>query len=90
MKAFLGCLSKLSHQPAVMAFMNEGVKLVLPESSAANYIKDIEKAGTMFEIIDIGSTAAKAVLLSSDGKEILSRRLMPSGWNSRQTADELL
>ena len=40
--------------------------------------------------IDIGSTAAKAVLLSDDGKEILSRRLMPSGWNSRQTADEIL
>ena len=46
MKAFLGCISKLSHQPAVMAFMNEGVKLVLPESSAVDYIKDLEKAGT--------------------------------------------
>ena len=46
MKAFLGCISKLSHQPAVMAFMNEGVKLVLPESSACEYIKDLEKAGT--------------------------------------------
>ena len=40
--------------------------------------------------IDIGSTAAKAVLLNEDGREILARRLMPSGWNSRQTADELL
>ena len=46
MKAFLGCISKLSQQPAVMAFMNEGVKLVLPESSACEYIKDLEKAGT--------------------------------------------
>lgn len=46
MKAFLGCISKLSHQPAVIAFMNEGVKLVLPESSAVDYIKDLEKAGT--------------------------------------------
>ncbi|MBQ6776423.1 MAG: sulfurtransferase-like selenium metabolism protein YedF [Synergistaceae bacterium] len=46
MKAFLGCLSKLSKRPAVMAFMNEGVKLVLPESSACDYIKDLEKAGT--------------------------------------------
>ena len=46
MKAFLGCISKLSHQPAVMAFMNEGVKLVLPESSACEYIKELEKAGT--------------------------------------------
>ena len=46
MKAFLGCLSKLSHKPAVMAFMNEGVKLVLPESSACEYIKELEKSGT--------------------------------------------
>lgn len=46
MKAFLGCISKLSHKPAVMAFMNEGVKLVLPESSACEYIKELEKAGT--------------------------------------------
>ena len=46
MKAFLGCLSKLTKRPAVMAFMNEGVKLVLPESSACDYIKDLEKAGT--------------------------------------------
>lgn len=46
MKAFLGCLSKLTRRPAVMAFMNEGVKLVLPESSALSYIQDLEKAGT--------------------------------------------
>ena len=46
MKAFLGCLSKLSRRPAVMAFMNEGVKLVLPESSACGYIKELEEAGT--------------------------------------------
>ena len=46
MKAFLGCISKLSHKPAVMAFMNEGVKLVLPESSACEYIKELEKSGT--------------------------------------------
>ena len=46
MKAFLGCISKLSRRPAVMAFMNEGVKLVLPESSACEYIKDLEKSGT--------------------------------------------
>lgn len=46
MKAFLGCISKLSRKPAVMAFMNEGVKLVLPESSACEYIKDLEKSGT--------------------------------------------
>ena len=46
MKAFLGCISKLSRRPAVIAFMNEGVKLVLPESSACDYIKELEKAGT--------------------------------------------
>lgn len=46
MKAFLGCLSKLSRRPAVIAFMNEGVKLVLPESSALSYIQELEKAGT--------------------------------------------
>ncbi len=46
MKAFLGCISKLSRKPAVMAFMNEGVKLVLPESSACDYIKELEKSGT--------------------------------------------
>ena len=46
MKAFLGCISKLTRRPAVMAFMNEGVKLVLPESSACEYIKELEKAGT--------------------------------------------
>ena len=40
--------------------------------------------------IDIGSTAAKAVLLSEDKAEILARKLMPSGWNSRNTADEIL
>ena len=46
MKAFLGCLSKLSRRPAVIALMNEGVKLVLPESSALSYIQELEKAGT--------------------------------------------
>ena len=46
MKAFLGCISKLSRRPAVMAFMNEGVKLVLPESSALGYIQELEKLGT--------------------------------------------
>lgn len=40
--------------------------------------------------IDIGSTAAKAVILNESKSQILSRRLMPSGWNSRQTADEIL
>ncbi|MCR4818440.1 MAG: acyl-CoA dehydratase activase [Fretibacterium sp.] len=40
--------------------------------------------------IDIGSTAAKAVLLDGAKNAILARKLMPSGWNSRETAEELL
>ncbi len=40
--------------------------------------------------IDIGSTAAKAVVLDETCTKILARKLMPSGWNSRQTADEIL
>lgn len=45
-KAFLGTLSKLTTPPAVIAFMNEGVKLALAESSACDHIKDLEKIGT--------------------------------------------
>ncbi|MBQ7069646.1 MAG: CoA activase [Synergistaceae bacterium] len=40
--------------------------------------------------IDIGSTAAKAVLLDESKTEILARKLMPSGWNSKETANEIL
>ena len=40
--------------------------------------------------IDIGSTAAKAVLLNEAKDEVLARRVTPSGWNSRETADEIL
>ena len=40
--------------------------------------------------IDIGSTAAKAVLMDEAKTEILARKLMPSGWNSRETAEEIL
>lgn len=40
--------------------------------------------------IDIGSTAAKAVLMNETRDEILERKLMPSGWNSRETAQEML
>ncbi|MCR5347544.1 MAG: acyl-CoA dehydratase activase [Fretibacterium sp.] len=40
--------------------------------------------------IDIGSTAAKAVLMNGAKDEVLARKLMPSGWNSRETAEELL
>ena len=45
-KAFLGTLTKLTTPPAVIAFMNEGVKLTLADSSACDHIKDMEKAGT--------------------------------------------
>ena len=44
-KGFLGALSKLTTPPAVIAFMNEGVKLALPESSACDHIRDLEKGG---------------------------------------------
>jgi predicted CoA-substrate-specific enzyme activase len=40
--------------------------------------------------IDIGSTAAKAVLMNETRDEILERKLMPSGWNSKETANELM
>ncbi|MBQ9564819.1 MAG: CoA activase [Synergistaceae bacterium] len=40
--------------------------------------------------IDIGSTAAKAVLMNEARDEVLARKLMPSGWNSRETAEEIL
>ncbi|MBQ7578079.1 MAG: CoA activase [Synergistaceae bacterium] len=40
--------------------------------------------------IDIGSTAAKAVVLDDGKKNILAKKLMPSGWNSKETANELL
>lgn len=43
-----------------------------------------------FAGIDIGSTAAKAVLMNEAKDAILARKLMPSGWNSRETAEELL
>ena len=40
--------------------------------------------------IDIGSTAAKAVILDESRQNILARKLMPTGWSSKQTAEELL
>ena len=40
----------------------------------------------MFLGIDIGSTAAKAVLLATDGQEVLCRAVLPTGWNSADTA----
>ncbi len=40
----------------------------------------------MYLGIDIGSTAAKAVLLAADGREVLCRAVLPTGWNSADTA----
>ena len=45
-KGFLGTLSKLETPPAVLALMNEGVKLALPEASTCDHLKDLEKVGT--------------------------------------------
>ncbi|MCR5347543.1 MAG: sulfurtransferase-like selenium metabolism protein YedF [Fretibacterium sp.] len=45
-KAFLGTLSKLTIRPAIIAFMNEAVRLTLADSSACDHIRDLEKAGT--------------------------------------------
>ena len=45
-KGFMGTLSKLETPPAVLALMNEGVKLALPEASTCDHLKDLEKAGT--------------------------------------------
>lgn len=39
--------------------------------------------------IDIGSTAAKAVVIDDAKSRILSKKVMPSGWNSRRTAGDI-
>ncbi len=40
--------------------------------------------------LDIGSTAAKAVIVNAENKEILSSALIPSGWNAREAGEEVL
>mgnify|MGYP004443773873 FL=1 len=45
MKAFLGTIRKSSDLPAVIALMNNGVKMALPESSTSDTLKEIEEAG---------------------------------------------
>ena len=45
-KGFLGTLSKLETPPVVLALMNEGVKLALPDASTCDHLKDLERAGT--------------------------------------------
>lgn len=39
--------------------------------------------------IDIGSTASKVVVLDNDKKIIKNKRIMPSGWNSKETGEEI-
>ncbi|MCD8163584.1 MAG: sulfurtransferase-like selenium metabolism protein YedF [Synergistaceae bacterium] len=46
MKAYLGTLTKTSTPPAAIALMNEGVKMVLPEASTLDTLKELEAAGT--------------------------------------------
>lgn len=37
--------------------------------------------------IDIGSTASKVVVMNEDKSEIVEKKVMPSGWNMRETSD---
>lgn len=37
--------------------------------------------------IDIGSTASKVVIMDEDKRTILHKKLMPSGWNSKETGE---
>lgn len=37
--------------------------------------------------IDIGSTASKAVVMDDEKKRVLYKKLMPSGWNSKETGE---
>lgn len=39
--------------------------------------------------IDIGSTASKAVILDEEKRTILHKKVMPSGWNSKETGEVL-
>lgn len=36
--------------------------------------------------IDMGSTAAKVVIMDADKKSILEKKIIPSGWNSKETS----
>lgn len=40
--------------------------------------------------IDIGSTAAKVIVMSEDKKEIMHSLIMPTGWSSKETAANIL
>ncbi len=45
MKAYLGTLPKAATPPAVIALMNEGVKMALPEASTFDTLKELEALG---------------------------------------------
>ena len=45
MKAYLGTLPKAAAPPAVIALMNEGVKMALPETSTFDTLKELESLG---------------------------------------------
>lgn len=40
--------------------------------------------------IDIGSTASKVVIMDDARRQILQKTVVPSGWNSKETAEQLL
>ncbi len=40
--------------------------------------------------LDVGSTAAKAVLLDADTKTLLTSALLPTGWNAKQAGKDVL
>lgn len=44
---------------------------------------------TFYLGVDIGSTAAKAVALEEDGQEIIFQTVMPTGWSSAETAQNI-
>ncbi|MCI5997885.1 MAG: acyl-CoA dehydratase activase [Peptoniphilaceae bacterium] len=39
--------------------------------------------------IDIGSTASKIIVLNENKNKILHKKLMPSGWNSKETSEKI-
>lgn len=46
MKSYIGTLVKAETPPAVIALMNEGVKMALPESSVCDSLKELAGKGT--------------------------------------------
>lgn len=40
--------------------------------------------------VDVGSVAAKAVVLDEEKKIILGRAVLPTGWNSREAGEQVL